>query len=261
MKRMKFTAQELYILAYAAGKNKMYGIPDGFAWLEDEEVPAARQQVVDTLLEEGVLNMDFDGKLLVSSEYLDLVGVYCDCSKCLTSNSQNADGSSEDLIFWQYRGAFFRAEIEEDLYFFSGCTALEAEESLTRREWPGSPSQPEKETVIPRIALTKAKRYAGKGTADDALRILVQNGADERTAAVLCDGLQEKAQYVGLLLMDMSSGKCEKTERAFLSSRGATYALCSTVVNFRTCTVFTECSGIDAKKEIFGTVGLFLGAE
>ena len=96
------------------------------------------------------------------------------------------------------------------------------------------------ETVIPQIALTKAKRYAIKEKTEEALRILKQNGADNRTAAVLYDGLREKAQYLGLLLMDMSSGTCEKTEKAWLNGRGVIYSMGKTVVNLRNCTVFTE---------------------
>ena len=261
MKRMRFTAQELYVLAATAGKGKMYGIPDGFAWVPDEELQAARQQVSDALLEEDVLAMDFDGKLSVAADYQELVDVYCDCKKCLTVNRQSTDGKSEDLIFWQKDGNIYRAEIDEDWYAISNVSPFEAEASVVAENWPERTSQPSADVIIPQIALTKAKRYAMNGNTEEAHRILRQNGADDRTAAVLCDGLQERAQYVGLLLMDMRSGDCKKTESAFLSSRGINFVMGTTVVNFRTCTTFTECEGAEAQRQIKELVSAFLRTE
>lgn len=261
MKRMRFTAQELYVLAATAGKGKMYGIPDGFAWVPDEELQTARQQVSDALLEEEILEIDFDGKIGVSEDYLELTSVYCDCQKCLTVNRQGSDGRSEDLIFWHKDGNIYRAEIDEDWYAIGKVSPFEAEAAVVAENWPKRVSQPSLEVVIPQIALTKAKRYAMSGNTEETLRILLQNGADDRTAVVLCDGLQERAQYVGLLLMDMRSGNCEKTERAFLSSRGINFVMGTTVVNFRTCTTFTECEGAEAQRQIKELVSAFLRTE
>lgn len=261
MKRMRFTAQELYVLAETAGKSKMYGIPDGFAWVPGEELRAMRQQIGDALLEEDILEMDFDGKLNVAADYQELVGVYCDCQKCLTINRQSNDGRSEDMIFWQKDKNIYRAEIDEDWYAIGKVSPFEAEASVIAENWPERLSQPLAEVVIPQIALTKAKRYAMSGNTEEALRILRQNGADDRTAAVLCDGLREKAQFIGLLLMDMRSGNCEKTESAFLSSRGITFAMRTTIVNFRTCTTFAECEGTEAQRQIEENVTAFLRTE
>lgn len=43
MRRMRFQAQELYILAAIAGKEKMYGIPNGFAGTSQREEQTVRQ--------------------------------------------------------------------------------------------------------------------------------------------------------------------------------------------------------------------------
>ena len=239
MNRMKFSAQELYVLAAAAKKEKMYGLPDGFSWMPEEEMPVAHRQIADALLDEGVLVMDFDGKTSVAAEYVEMVNVYCDCSKCLTLNRQKENGVSEDKIFWQYNERMYCAEAQEDDYVFHTVSGPEIQADLAQEKWT-SVGAAGMETVIPQIALTKAKRYAIKEKTEEALRILKQNGADNRTAAVLYDGLREKAQYLGLLLMDMSSGTCEKTEKAWLNGRGVIYSMGKTVVNLRTCTVFTE---------------------
>ena len=261
MRRMRFTAQELYVLAATAGKGKMYGIPDGFAWVPEEELQLMRQQVSDELLDEDILEMDFDDKLSISGDYQELIDVYCDCQKCLTVNRQNSEGRSEDLIFWQKDGDIYLAEIDEDWYTFNKISPQEAEASVAAESWPESTPQSSTSIEIPQIALTKAKRYAMNGNTEEALRILLQNGADDRAAVVLCDGLQEKAQYVGLLLMDMCSGNYEKTESAFLSSRRITFAMGTTVVNFRTCTTFTECEGAEVQRKIKELVTAFLRTE
>lgn len=240
MNRMKFTAQELYVLAMAVGKEKMYGIPDGFALIPDEERPAVRQQVSDALQDEGVLVMDFDGKVSVCPEYTELISVYCDCRKCLTVNRQRADGTAEDKIFWQYNGKLYCAEALEDDYVFRAVSEAEVKADLLQEKWLSVGASQHVESVIPQIALTKAKRHAMKNMDEDALRLLKQNGADGRTASVIYDGLQEKAQYLGLLLMEPSSDGCKKTEKAWLSSRGVLFAMGKTVVNYRTSVAFTE---------------------
>ncbi len=261
MKRMKFSAQELYVMAATAGKGKMFGIPDGFAWTPDEEIPAARQRIKDALLDEEILAMDFDGKISVTPDYAELVNVYCDCKKCLTVNRQKAEGESEDVIFWQGNGKLYRAEVLEEDYVFSEIDDLSAEAELTQNNWSTISTAKDAEAVIPQIALTKAKRYGMQGDTEETLRILKQNGADDRLAAVLMDGLQEKAQYLGLLLMDIRSGKCEKTEKAWLNSRGVLFAMRTTVVNFRTCTVFTETDKDTALADEKELIDTFLGRE
>jgi len=256
MKRMRFTAQELYVMAVAAGKQRMYGVPNGFEWVPEEEYQAVRQQVVDTLLDDDVLTMDFDGKLSLSSAYEELVNALCECGKCLTVNRQRADGSYEDLIFLQYGDLLLRAEVTETDYLFRETSNLEAEADLQQETWSAA-SGKGSQTVIPQLALTKAKRRLKENGEEEALRLLRQNGADDRIAAVLLDGLEEKAQYLRLLLMDMSSGTCSKTERAWLNSRGILLALSSAVVSFRTCTVFAEVDAADVAGELQELTGAF----
>ena len=239
MKRMRFNAQELYVLANISGKESMYGIPDGFERIPDEEVPSVRETIIGKLLDEGIITMDFDGNLTVAEDYRKLVSVYCDCQKCMTVNRSGDDGAAEDLIFWRFNGKTYRAEVLDDDLAFSLTADLEPETVLMQDEWRETPEREPSETIIPQIALSNAKRSAAEGKKDEALRVLRQNGADERTAAVLYDGLQGNAHYLGVLIMDLSTGGFEKTEKAWLSGRDMILALSTTVVNFRTCTVFT----------------------
>lgn len=258
MKRLRFTAQELYILASCSDKKKMYGIPDGFAWLPDEEVAVARQLVCDTLQEEGILIMDFDGKISVAPDYQKLVCIYCDCQKCLTVNRQLVDGKAENLIFWCYDAHIFLAEAEEDYYCFREVTPTEVESQIFGEKWSCTEEHKNYEITIPQIALKKAKRFATKDDSENAIRILKQNSADERTAVILFDGLQEKAHFLRLLLMSLDLDHPEETEKAWLNSRRTIISIRQTVVNFRTCTCFTEVSEESVKQGVKEFVANFL---
>ena len=257
MKRMRFNAQELYVLAALSGKKKMYGIPNGFEWLPDDEVNVVRQEVSDALLEEGILSMDFDGEISVSPDYRTLVNAFCDCKRCLTVNRQEPDGNFNDQIFWYYKGTITQATADEGSYFFSEVSPSEVKAELLNDEWKSTDFPAYVETIIPQIFLEKAKRYALKNT-EETLRILRQNNADERTAAILCDGLQCRAHYFRIILMDMSSGECVKSEKSWLESRGITVSMNTTIVNFRTCTKFVETEEKCVKAEIAEFVSLFL---
>ena len=242
MRRMRFAAQELYVLAACSNKKKMYGIPDGFAWLSEEEASLARQQVSDALQDEGILSMDFDGKISVATAYQELVYFYCDCTKCLTVNRQSSDGNVENLIYWNCNGRIISAEVEEDQYCFQEINSTDVAARIFAESWSSIDVHDDTEVIIPQIALKKAKRTAAKGDSENAMRILKQNGADERAATVLLDGLQEKANYLRLMLMKIESDRCEELEKSWLNSRRITFSMDKTEVNYRTCTCFTEVS-------------------
>lgn len=258
MRRMRFTAQELYLLAAYSEKKKMYGIPDGFAWLSVEEAASARQQVSDDLLNGGILSMDFDGKISVVPEYQELVSVYCDCMRCLTVNRQSSNGNAENLIYWNYNGQVFQAEADGDQYCFKEIKSTDVVAHIFAESWSSIDIHDDTQLIIPQIALKKAKRTVAKGDSENAKRILRQNGADERTATVLLDGLQEKANYLRLLLMSPNPDNCEEVEESWLNSRRITFSLHKTEVNFRTCTCFAEVSEIDVRQGVIEIVESFL---
>ena len=261
MRRMKYTAQELYVLAAAAGKKTMYGIPDGFALLNDEEIPAARRQAEDILLDEGITAMDFDGRLNVSAEYMKLANICCDCEKCLTVNRQRTDGTAEDIIFWMYGGKLYQAEVVDDYYVFSDVEEATVRASAFGEKWHCGKTQGENRTVIPRVTLIKAKRYAAENKTEDAVRFLRQSGADDRTSAVIVDGLQERAEYLGLLLMEIEGTECKKTEKAWLNSRGVACAVANVVEDFRSCIAFSETTEEEINGEIRELTDMFLSRE
>lgn len=242
MRRMRFQAQELYILAAIAGKEKMYGIPNGFAGTSQREEQTVRQIITDSMLEEGIINMDFNGNYSISEKYAAIAEIYCDCNKCMTVNKQLPDGKAENLIFWRDDAHLFLAEIEGDYYCLRECDTMEVEARVSGESWTGVEEYYNSVFTIPQIALKKAKRFAIKNDSDNAIRILKQNGADERAAVILFDGLQETAHYLRLRLLNLKPDYCEEVEKEWLNSRGVILSLHQTVVNYRTCTCFTEVS-------------------
>lgn len=258
MKQQSFTAQELFCMARLSGKRVIYGIPDGFALVPQEELQGEVQRVTDSLCDKGIATMDFDGKITVSEEYSELLRSCCDCGKCLTVNLKKKDGTEENDIFWILDGVFLMAEVIGERYVFSSTDTSFVKELFFGIDFPAGDSSHASETVILLRKLTEAKRACTQGKTDDATRILRQNGADERLACVIADGLCEKAGYVGLLLMENSGGNCKKTERYFLHSRGLILALSQTVVNLRTCCSFKEQGGDVAGAEVSALLDAFL---
>ena len=258
--RYRFTAQELFAMAYISRKQKMYGIPDCFAGLQQAERQLAIQLACDQLSKDSIMQMNADGQYVLNCEYDLLLSFVCDCSRCLTVAIQKGPGSGVNLIFWKKDGQFLQAEAIGNRYFFSlpepfliaGCYKDVLKGGL---ECNGIPVE------IPQIVLTKAKRLCGDRKLDEALRILRQNGANETEAAVIMQGLEEKACYIGMLLMKVDHGVCHIEEHAFLSSRNIVMELSHTVSNFRTCARFTPASVSQAESALATVVQKFLNDE
>lgn len=258
MKRMRFTAQELYVMAAIAGKDKMFGIPDGFSGISEEELPAIRQQVFDSLLDEGVIRMNFEGRYSVSEQYSAMIMIYCDCTKCLTINRQSADGDTENMIYWQYNGDFFAAEVDGNYYFLRKSSPAEVGQLSVYGFGSYTMDIQNGETIVPQIALKKAKRSIEEKDIENATRILKQNGADERVAAIVLDGLQEKAHYLRLLFIDTIDAGGKEIEKSWLSSRRVIISLRQAVVNYRSCVCFSEVTKKTVEQDVHGILENFL---
>lgn len=259
MKQSCFSAQELICMAKLCGKKVIHGIPDGFAAISEEDMPVVFQQVYDVLIKKRIAELNFDGRMFLYDEYTELINICCDCDKCLTVNIQRTDHTASDYIFWHFHDTFHMAEVIEDSYVFSKIDAALIGPMISEPGFPCGNTVASSELVIPQTELLKAKRQCKGGSFDSAVRILRQNGADERLSHIIADGLGEKAAYIGLLYMDNREGG--QTEKAYLSSQGAAFELSQTIVNFRTCAVFKEVDGTNVKREISALVDLFLDCQ
>ena len=258
MRQSSFSAQELICMAGLCEKKTIYGIPDGFAAVYEEDMPAAFQQVNDSLIKSRIAEMNFDGKVILHDEYRELIHVCCDCEKCLTVNIQRADRTAADYIFWQTERSLHMAEAVGNQYVFSRTDAAMIRMLTAEYSFSGNGAAESLELVIPQTELLKAKRQARGGNHDGAVRILRQNGADERLSHIIAEGLDEKAVYIGILYMDNRESSCRQTEIAYLNSQGAVFQLGQTVMNFRTCAVFREVDGADARQALSDLIDQFL---
>ena len=245
----QFSAQELYCMAELLHKNAMYGIPNGFEMLSDDELPQARAAVFDELLNKQIIRMDVDGRTVLSEAYHELIDAVCDCEACLTVNYQSGQDRAEDTVFWRTGTSFLRADVIEDRFVFVTEDADGIKSYLSAIMINSNGSAERKRVTIPHIALAKAKRAAADKKDEDAKRILLQNGAADLTDVILA-GLKENADYLGLLLMTNKPEERPMQQAAYLCANGILLALSETVINYRNSTAFSACAEADAARQI-----------
>ena len=245
----QFSAQELYCMAKLLRKNYLFGIPNGFEMLSEEEVPQAEASVFDGLLNKQIARMDLDGRTVLAEEYHELVAAICDCDACLTVNYQKRQDRAEDTVFWKTGASFLRADVVDDCFVFVAEDAAGIKSHFSTVVIESRDEVERKSVTIPHIALAKAKRALANEKEDDAKRTMVQNGAGNLTDAILF-GLKEEADYLGLLLMVNKPVEKPMTQAAFLCAGGILLELSETVMNYRNSTAFSVCSEADAANQI-----------
>ena len=249
----QFSAQELYCMAELCRKKALYGIPNGFETFPEEEIPKVKIEVLDKLLAKQIVQMDLDGKtVLADSAYQELIDAICDCDACLTVNYQLSAERSEDVIFWRAANGYLRADVTDGYYVFLSEDASGISAYFRTLTMKGRMPFEAKACTVPHIALAKAKRDFADGKENDAVRILMQNGA-ETIAETIIAGLKEEADYLGLLLMVNRPNEKAPQQAAFLGAKEVLVSLSDTVQNYRNCTRFSACgeNDVSAKKRVF----------
>ena len=231
-----FRPQELYCMAVLQGKHTMYGIPNGMGSHPRETA----LKTLDEMLAKQVASMDLDGRISLAPEYAHLTAFYCDCQKCLTVNFQEPEGETQNLIFWQYHGKYQMARFIQGRYVFFETTPAVIRDLLGQMIFRECHPQTVSPAIIPHNQLLQAKRLCLGEQVADGIRLLRQQGASEELAKVIADGLLEQAYALNLLSMEQTPGGCQQTELAYLSSRGFLLSLEETIMNYRSCTVFTS---------------------
>lgn len=249
----QFTAQELFCMAELCHKQTLYGIPNGFEMLPEEEIVQAKAEVMDSLLSKQITKMDMDGNtVLADKAYQELIASICDCDACLTVNYQFGVDRSEDVVFWRTATDYLRADAFGDQFVFVSEDPSGISSYLASLAMKSKTANTQKIATIPQIALAKAKRAMAGGKKDDAVRVLLQNGADALFDTILA-GLQGEADYLGLLLMENKPREKEPQQAAFLGKDSVLLSLSDSILNYRNCTTFSTCNENDAsvKKRTF----------
>lgn len=256
----QFTSQELFCMAKIAHKKAMNGIPDGFEMLSEDEKPLAQAGVLDGLLAKQIVKMDIDGKTVLSDpSYQEMLAAICDCEACLTVNYQFGHDRAEDVVFWKTETGLLRADVIDEHFVFVSEDALGLKNYLSTISLNSGAFNGKKSATIPQIALAKAKRAVMDGKKDDAKRALLQNGAGD-LADVILSGLEENADYLGLLLMVNKPYEKAPQQVAFTGTEGILLALSDTILNYRNCSAFTTCSESDVTGQVQSYLEQFLAS-
>lgn len=237
----QFNTRELYCMAQLCNKAALFGIPDGFEMLAEEEIPQARMETLDDLLAKQITTMDLDGNTILDEAYLPMMEEICDCETCLTVNYQSGTERSEDVVFWRTGNRFLRADVMGNNFVFLSDDEDGIKSYLSTLSMPGCNEAGTTAVTIPQIALAKAKRAFANRDEEGAKRTLMQNGSGALTDAI-SEALQENADYLGLLVIRNLQEESQMQQAGFLSSNGCLLSLSDDVVNYRNCTVFSRCT-------------------
>lgn len=256
----QFTSQELFCIAQVAHKKTLYGIPDGFEMLPEDERPLVQAEVLDNLLSKQIITMNADGKAAISNtSYQELITTICDCEACLTVNYQFGHDREEDVVFWKTEAGLLKADVIDGHFVFISEDALGLKNYLSTIAIKSGVFNSDESVTIPQIALAKAKRAMLDGKKDDARRILLQNGAGN-FADVILSGLEENADFLSLLIMINRPEEKSPQQAAFMGTAGILLALSDTVLNYRNCTTFSSCSENDVANQIQSFLDIFLAS-
>ena len=238
MEQQGFTTLELYCLAYLCGKTDMFGLPDVYSAVPDEEKLSVMRRTIDSLAEKNAVVMDFDGNIAVSESCKNMVNAYCDCSKCMTVNIQKMDGSADSAVFWNTSGKLYGAVITDDTYWISETDKDNVNLFTSRGSYQTEKTKGIPDSMILNTALQKAKRFVNEGNNEEALRVLMQSGSSEAASSILLNSLLEKNDYFCIVLIAPNSG--ETAEKAWIGNGSVILELKSDSVNYRPCTTFSE---------------------
>lgn len=258
MTKTCFTAQELFSMAHVSKKQKMYGVPDAFAQRDATKRERAMRQVCDNLVNDSVMDVDFEGNYCLHPANADLVQFICEPDMCLSIELQRVHNPGTRYIFWRKRNQTLWAEVENNRFRFFRDNPEWVLESC-RGVLQGTDII--EKTVIPRIALQKASRFCKANIPDDAIRILRQNSASEKLATVIVDYLCNEGAFIGATLLCLHDSQPQKRRIAFLSGRNIVLSIGETITNLRTCSVFTGVTTEHAEGALESMLLSFMNCE
>lgn len=238
MTRWRFTAREVVCIAVLCGKEKLYGIPDPFASIPQEKRFSAMQSTMNDLLDEQILEMNFAGAVSVREESFWLSEFVCNCESCMTVTLRSSALGEQNSILWKKGDKLLMAEAEEGQYQFSFADASFVRSLVRSISFGCAAAVPLQETVIPRVALRRAKRFFSKGRTEDALRLLRQNGAGGSAVSAVADGITGELRYTLVRLVEVCGKEHTQREVSYLSGKNIVLALEEQWLNLTACVKF-----------------------
>ena len=241
MIQSSFTLEQLFCMAQIARKKRLFGIADPFQGHDTDNRSAVMSETVDELLQLGVVEVDFINGVCIKEQYKDYLSFICDCDMCLVCNQMEC-GDTKNVVLWKKNGTFLMAEMVGNRVVLSNLSMTQVEYLLAAIKFGESANIIVDSFCIPQIELSKAKRLLMNGKRQEAVRVLRQNGTEQHLVRALLTGLEEKASFLGLTLVDCETDGVNQTEHTWLFSEDILLSLQKQVINYRTCTRFEVVS-------------------
>lgn len=235
----------------------MFGIPDIYSCIPNEDKSSAFQMALDSLEEKGAISLDFDGKMTILPKYKEYADVICDCDVCIAVNRHDKNGVDSSIVFWSNNGSIYRADIVGELYCITMASSDDVRISVESNSIKSSVESASSSVSIINATLQKVKRLALEGRMDDAMRELLQNGCNEHGALVILDSLTNQSDYFCLSLITPEEESI--IERAWIGSRDTIFELSADTVGFRPSTTFSASSSAAVCRYSKETLDRFLG--
>lgn len=212
----ELSAVDLYGMAYLNRKRKIYGMPNIFVDIDRSDALAVLKEIAAGFVDRGIADLDMDGNISLRTEYKMMLDQMCNCEKYLTVTYCTPQEHTGSRIFWLSGRELLMAEKSGGTYRIS-TVDTETAEALIRSYFPVSHSVVDAvETVIPKVVLKSAAEACKSGNMYDCVRVLRQNGADERTAHLICCGLSGNANWLAVCYADDKSETNEKQSKVYV---------------------------------------------
>jgi hypothetical protein len=226
MHSLTLTAQELFYLAAHLGAQTLFGLPDPFFGMEEDEIARELVAIQLALTKKSYATMGFDDAFALKEGVSRLVEVCAHCDRYLTADFDFPDGRQTSLLYYGLGSQAAELLAEEDMLVLRWIDGGDIPRRVwTEMDWPpeeapeppgdasGSPpwAKAQPFAVAGDIAyadITRAHKLAEEDT-ESAASHLINAGCPEALARVLLNGFQKKSGYYAVCAADMDARTME----------------------------------------------------
>lgn len=262
MNKQKFTAIEIYCMAYLSGAEKMYGVYNYIdEELSEEKGRALFIEGLNDLYEQGVVEMSMDGLYSLNPSYEELVDMICECDKCLTLVRQQRNEDAAVYVFWRKNQSVFRADVTGENFVIARSDSEDVRMRCQPDVHPNINKKISGTTVLSQLSISQAQTAVERKKPDQAVRILRSNGAEKYMAEVLTEALEKNADYYRMVLMVNQDNTTTETAANKLICSGEAFTMENTRLGSRSAIAYIPVSEAEKNREIMSMIEEFLADE
>lgn len=209
MERMKLSAKELVLAASTLGAKTFYGLPDPFFGMDPLETAREVTELQLSLEKKGYARMGFDDSFALTAQARQLVAVCAGCERYLIASLLPPGQAETSIVFYQMGEETAELAIQGEMLFLAPIGREQIPNKLWEELTPPNASEtlPISEGEVSHAALAKARQCTEYGA---TLAALVDGGCPESLAIPLTEGLQNKAGFCTLALIDLKGHTLEQ---------------------------------------------------